>query len=275
MRLLTVVVAIVFLSSVAKAVSQNTCSKVIASAHPDYPPYHWQEGDKIVGASVDLNEMIFEELGVQFTAVFAGPWKRVLKSAEYNEIDFVMSLKRTSERETYLEFTTTPAFENPFAIFTLENRTFPFETWSDLSAKRGSKNAGDRYGEPLDSFVLQILALSDDFTLSDNVNRLVLGRVDYIIHGRYVGLAQFGALSRSMAGKLEIVPLDKNIMEGYVHSAFTLGSNCRHLLPQVSRKYLEYLADGTADALLRQNIERWIDANQDSSAVKDIYHRQN
>jgi polar amino acid transport system substrate-binding protein len=245
---------LVFASISGALASDQNCTPVTASAHPDYPPYHWREGGRIVGASVDLNKMIFQELGVAFDAVFTGPWKRVLKTAENGDIDFLMSLKKTDERSAFLDFTDTPAFENPFTVFTLRNRSFPLTVWENLKGRYGAKNAGDRYGEPFDSYVANVLELSDNFSFQDNVNQLLIGRIDYIIHGRYVGQAQFGAIQ----GGEDIVPLDWNVMNGFVHSGFSLNSPCRHLKDRVSKRYGELLADGTAERILSENVGRWI-----------------
>ncbi|WP_422018848.1 substrate-binding periplasmic protein [Roseibium sp.] len=243
-----------FVSISGALASDPNCTRVTASAHPDYPPYHWREGGRIVGASVDLNKIVFQELSVTFDAVFTGPWKRVLKTAENGEIDFLMSLKKTGERQRFLDFTDTPAFENPFTVFTLETRRFPLAVWNDLKGRYGAKNAGDRYGEPFDAYVANVLELSDNFSFQDNVNQLLVGRIDYIIHGRYVGQAQFGAIDGGKA----IVPLDWNVMNGFVHSGFTLNSACRHLKDKVSKRYGELLADGTAKRILSDNVGRWI-----------------
>lgn len=234
-----------------------SCERVVASAHPDYPPYHWREGGRIVGASVDLNRMIFKEIGVEFEAIYTGPWKRVLKTAENGGVDFLMSLKKTSERATYLDYTDNPTFENPFTVFTLTSNRFPLAGWEDLTEKRGAKNAGDRYGEPFDSFVAKTLKLSDNFSLQDNVNRLLVGRIDYIIHGRFVGKAQFGMIE----GGANIKPLDHNVVEGFVHSGFAKSSGCTHLLEHVDRRYRELLEDGTADRLLLESVDRWVAAS--------------
>ena len=251
--------------------SANECKKVIASAHPNYPPYHWREGNDIVGASVDLNRLVFAEIGVEFAAVYAGPWKRVLATAESNMIDFVMSLKRTSEREAFLQFTDYPAFPNPFTAFTLAEDTFDLERWSDLKALRGSKNAGDRYGQPLDSYVLEVLQLPDNDSLEDNVNRLILGRLDYIIHGRYVGQAQFG----SVDGGDKIVPLERDIIGGFIHSGFSLGSTCAVHLEYLNRRYLELFGDGTAERLLEENIEKWVASSRRQKSGEENTRRQN
>ena len=102
------------------------CTRVVFSANPDYPPYHWAEGDRIVGASVALTGRILDELGVAWQARFVGPWPRVLKSAEFGEIDLVVSLKPTPEREAYLEFTRNPSFPNPMAVFVARARPLRF-----------------------------------------------------------------------------------------------------------------------------------------------------
>ncbi|WP_422375204.1 substrate-binding periplasmic protein [Roseibium sp.] len=251
--------------------SANECKKIIASAHPNYPPYHWREGNEIVGASVDLNRLVFQEIGVEFAAVYSGPWKRVLATAESNMIDFVMSLKRTSEREAFLRFTDYPAFPNPFTAFTLVENSFDLERWSDLKALKGSKNAGDRYGQPLDSYVLEILKLPDNDSLEDNVNRLMLDRLDYIIHGRYVGQAHFGIIE----GGEKIVPLEKDIIGGFIHSGFSLGSSCAVHLEYLNRRYLELFGDGTAERLLEVNIERWVAFNHRQKAGEENTRRQN
>ncbi|WP_420411295.1 substrate-binding periplasmic protein [Roseibium sp.] len=234
--------------------ASSACDRVIASAHPDYPPYHWREGGRIVGASVDLNKMIFGEIGIPFEAIYTGPWKRVLKTAESGDVDFLMSLKKTPQRSKFLLYTEAPAFENPFTVFTLKTKQFPLLTWTDLKGKFGAKNAGDRYGEPFDTYVLNVLALSDNFSFLENVNRLLIERVDYIIHGRYVGQAQFGAID----GGENIVPLDWNVMNGFVHSGFARTSACVQLNPYVSQRYSELLSDGTAARLLADNVGRWI-----------------
>ncbi|WP_420337817.1 substrate-binding periplasmic protein [Roseibium sp.] len=244
---------------------------MIASAHPNYPPYHWQDGERIVGASVDLNTLVFSELGVEFVPVFAGPWKRVLKSAENGTLDFVMSLKQTEERDAYLTFTKYPAFPNPFTAFTLKDAGVDVRHWGDLSPLRGSKNAGDRYGQPLDDYVEKILKLPDNDAFEDNVNRLLMGRLDYILQGRYVGQAQFGVIGSSEP----IVPLSNNLIEAYVHSGFVMSSPCAEHFDYVNARYLELIGDGTAERLLDENLQKWV-ASQTSKQMKaGVFRKHN
>ena len=101
----------------AAPLAQAQCTRVVFSANPDYAPYHWAEGERIVGASVALTGRILDELGVAWEARHVGPWPRVLKSAEHGQIDLIVGLKPTPEREVYLQFTRSPAFPNPMAVF--------------------------------------------------------------------------------------------------------------------------------------------------------------
>ena len=164
------------------------CTRVVFSANPDYPPYHWAEGERIVGASVALTGRILDELGVRWEARFVGPWPRVLKSAEFGEIDLVVSLKPTPEREAYLQFTRAPSFPNPMAVFALRGRPLKFDTPVDLVGKRGGRTAGDRFGDEFDRFAQKQLTLEDADSLEINFNKLVAGRIDYVVTGLYTCL---------------------------------------------------------------------------------------
>lgn len=241
------------------------CSHIVASAHPDYPPYHWKEGGEIVGASVDLNRMIFAEIGVSFEARYKGPWRRVLKSAEHNEIDFLMGLKKTQERSQYLTYTEAPIFKNPFAIFVHKDRPFEFDGWASLEERRGGRNAGDRFGQPFDGYADRALSLESANTTAVNAAKLLAGRLDYMIHGRYVGQAYFEGLGVSEM----ITPLPNNLNDGLIHSGFTKDSPCVTHLPHVNQRYWELFNDGTAEALLDANIKRW-GALRQQGLFKDV-----
>ncbi len=229
------------------------CKEVTATAHPDYPPYHWKDGKHIIGASVDLNAKIFAELGIPFKVQYLGPWKRVLNRAELGKVDMVLGLKKTTERENYLTFSTSPIFPNPFTIFTLKDKQFKFNSWEDLKHHYGGKNAGDRYGDPFDTFANTHLSIEDAYSTQSNLSKLQAGRIEYVIHGRYVGRAHF----TNLPGGDQVVALELNINEGFIHSAFTKGSPCTKFLPYISKRYREMLESGEAEQFLDQNQNRW------------------
>lgn len=226
---------------------------MVFSAHPDYPPYHWAEGDKLVGASVTLTGRILDELGVRWEARFVGPWPRVLKSAEYGEIDLVVSLKRTPEREAYLAFTSAPSFPNPMAVFVARARPLRFDSPEDLVGKRGGRSAGDRFGDVFDRFAEQRLTLEDADSLAINFAKLGAGRIDYVVTGLYTGRAQL--LRSGLADRITALPRPVN--EGEVRNGFSRRSGCAALLAAMDAKLVAAQRSGLSAQLIEEALQQW------------------
>ncbi|MEY2690057.1 MAG: hypothetical protein RL375_4257 [Pseudomonadota bacterium] len=229
------------------------CSRVVLSAHPDYPPYHWAEGDKLVGASVALTGRILDELGVPWEARFVGPWPRVLKSAEYGEIDLVLSLKRTPEREAYLTFTATPSFPNPMAVFVSRARPLKFDSPEDLVGKRGGRSAGDRFGDVFDRYAEKHLQIEDADSLAVNFAKLAAGRIDYVVTGLYTGRAHL--LQTGQSDRL--VALPRPVNEGEVHHGFSRRSACASLLAAMDAKLAAAQRSGLPARLIEDALQLW------------------
>jgi polar amino acid transport system substrate-binding protein len=229
------------------------CRRVVFSANPDYPPYHWAEGGRIVGASVALTGRILDQLGVPWEARHVGPWPRVLKSAEHAQIDLVVSLKPTPEREAYLAFTRSPAFPNPMAVFTSRARPLRFDGPQDLVGKRGGRTAGDRFGDAFDRFAEQSLTLEDADTLGVNFQKLAAGRIDYVVTGLYTGRAQL--LRSGLAER--IAPLGRPVNEGFIHHGFARRSPCLSLLERVDAQLAAARQSGLAARLLEEALQEW------------------
>ncbi len=235
------------------AATAGPCNRVVFSANPDYPPYHWAEGDRIVGASVALTGRILDELGVAWEARHVGPWPRVLKSAEHGQIDLIVSLKPTPEREAYLVFTRAPAFPNPMAVFTARARPVKFDSPQDLVGKRGGRTAGDRFGEVFDRLAEQSLTLEDADSLGVNFLKLAAGRIDYVVTGLYTGRAQLLRMGLSD----RIVPLPRPVNEGEIHHGFSRLSPCAALVDAVSAKLAAARRDGLESRLLEEALLQW------------------
>lgn len=237
----------------AAATASARCSRVVFSANPDYPPYHWVEGGQLMGASVTLTGRILDEMGVAWEARDVGPWPRVLKSAEHGQIDLVVSLKPTPEREAYLVFTRTPAFANPMAVFVPKARPIPFDSPRDLVGKRGGRTAGDRFGDEFDRFAEQSLTLEDADSLGVNFQKLAAGRIDYVVTGLYPGRAQLLRLGLSD----RLAPLSQPVNTGFIHHGFSRRSPCAALVEAMSVRLAAARRDGLEARLLEEALQQW------------------
>jgi len=229
------------------------CTRVVFSANPNYPPFHWSDHGKLYGASIELTERIFKELGVAAEARYLGPWNRVLRAAQAGEIDLVTALKITPERETFLAFTRARFSANPMAVFVPAGRRFSYQGWNDLVGRVGLVARGDRFGEGFDEFVNSKLDVIASHSMEDGFANLARLRADYFVTSYFSGQAY-------LAGKgldATLVALSPMVNQGSVHHGFAQNSPCRALVEQVSEKLKAYEADGTTERLLATYLERW------------------
>lgn len=249
-RLRLLLVALLLCSGTAPG---SDCSRVVFSAHPDYPPYHWQDGERIVGASVALTGKILDDMGVRWEARFVGPWLRVLKTAEKGEIDLVAGLKPTPERDRFLAFTAAPAFPNPMAVFVAKARPIPFDGFADLVGRRGGKSAGDRFGDEFDRFAAASLTIEEADGLGVNFAKLAAGRIDYVVTGLYTGRAQLAAQGLSE----RITALPRLVNEGFVHHGFARNGRCMDLVAEFDRRLAAIARTPLPRELLERALGDW------------------
>lgn len=244
------ILSLLVLVSTNLVIANESCKSVTISSHPNYPPFHWRDGASLTGASIVISQTIFESIGVTTDIQYAGPWKRVLKNAELENIEFIPALKNTVERQAYLYFTKESFAHNPVAVFVRRAELFDVSELSDLSHYFGSINAGDRHGDPIDSFVSRQTSMQHIHGLEQNFKMLELGRTDYFITGLYTG-QQFIEVN-DLQPKVEI----KLVFEGLkVHNAFTrlFAAQC----PQVVNAFEERLQVLKQQGLVNDAIERY------------------
>ncbi|GGA69256.1 hypothetical protein GCM10011369_08630 [Neiella marina] len=244
---------VAFAYFVATDSQAQNCEVVTATAHPNYPPYQWRQEDKIVGATIDITRELFSQLNVDFQANYTGPWKRALQQVKVGQVDMVIGLKKTTDREQYISFTSSPIATNPFTVFVLQGNQFDIKTWRDLYGKKGGKNAGDRYGNAFDTFADRYLDLEESYAVASNFNKLKAGRIDYFIHSRFAGLAQLSVSAD--AASFAVLPY--NVNEGLLHSGFATNSPCAIYNGAISLGYQKLLDSGEVERLLKLNIAKW------------------
>lgn len=238
-------------------VNAAECHSVQVTTHPDYPPFHWAEGGKLIGATIDVTGQILDTLGVKWQAAPSGPWKRVLKTAEYGKVDIITGLKRVPEREQYLAYTSTPIYSNPVAIFTRTKDNFSIDQLSDLKPLMGSISFGDRHGEPIDSFVDSQFNMQRIIGLEANFKMMQKGRTQYFILGYYTG--QNYLFKNQLEDQFTA---NKIFYNNVIHVAFSKRSQCLHLLPAFNQELARLKQSGLLTAKLKEYEKLWRDLNK-------------
>lgn len=263
----SIVCALVLASSLVFGQQLNTCDEVVYTAHPKYPPFHWAQDDRIVGLSNDIAQSIFQRLGIKARSAHVGPWKRVLKEAKNGNIDLVLGLKNTPERQTYLSFTTTPLLDNPVSVFVAKGKTFPFKGWEDLIARHGVLNAGDRFGPQFDQFVTSNLSIQRIHGLEPSFRMLTLGRADYFITGKYPGQA----FLRTSDLKDKIETLSHDVLDGQIDFGFVTSSPCAKYITAFEQELLKLYQQRHTQNLFDKYWGLWLDSQDVLISVHPDY----
>lgn len=215
------------------------CEQIRISAHPNYPPFHWVQDGKLVGASIEITTKILDELDIKWTTHYVGPWKRVLHQAESGNIDLIPALKISEERQRFLTFTPTPFYNNPIAVFSLNSSVLgDVDELADLKGLAVSINAGDKHGNLIDSFLVENNVV-EVIGLAENFRMLELERVDYFVTGKQTALAYLNSTQQTDKFKIAL-----EINNAQIHHGFSKRSTCAHLVDAFSEKLAQKSENG-------------------------------
>jgi len=88
-----------------------------------FPPFHYYEKGKLEGLSADYTTLIADSLGLKLRILANLAWPQVLKRVRQGDIDLIVCIAKTADRETYLDFSI-PYLMSPLIIVTRDNSPF-------------------------------------------------------------------------------------------------------------------------------------------------------
>ena len=181
-------VAAVILVACCIAVVSEQKPVVIISGHTHWSPAMSSDGKgNIVGFGPDATEMVLKEIGYNARSLDVGPWNVVQEKARTGEIDAIVALYKTKEREEYLDYSI-PYMTDPIVLFFASGKNFTYNSKEDLIGKRGIATVGDSYGQEIDDFIVEAnLNMSRVATPQEAFHLLGEGKADYFIYSAYSG----------------------------------------------------------------------------------------
>ena len=237
----------------AGAAAADTCSALRATAHPDYQPYSWNQGDALVGAVPDVALRLAAEIGIDLELIPAGNWNRAIDMGRRGQVDLIMALKYTNERARYFAYTDTPFYSNDTVLFVPANSSFAYTAWSDLKDTFATITLGDRAGGGFDKFLFANANVRTASTLAENFLLLDRGEADYLVKGRLPGLTYLTA--NGTADRYKI--LEPPVADDPVYFAMSRSSPCLDILSSIELRLAEYLRLDIAAEAIERNIGRW------------------
>ena len=225
---------------VAQVYSLAEC-KQLKVAGPDewnQNSYFDAKSQRHQGLAYALLHKIAESQQLPYEILPNVPWKRVLKYAENGEVDIIVAIYQSAERERYVEFSE-PFINNDVKIYVQKGREFDYKRFADLIGKKGLWPAGASYGDEFDTFAHR-LDLVDKANIDDLFMYLERGTVDYALQNsdRATHYIEQNNLNK------KIVALPQSLLSVSVRFGYSRKSRCGALIEKFKTEYQHMFETG-------------------------------
>lgn len=240
------------------SVAAGKCERLVVTGSPDAPPYLWQDPQNpkhLIGASADLLQQVAGELGIKVQLLYAGKRSEALEEVRIGRMDMLADASLTVSELESLDYIHPPLLENDYLVWTRKDSTLVYNEAQDLHGHPGALSEKSRMTPAFGTFAEQQLTLARTPNLTQAFQKLLLGEVEFVLAGRYSGMA--AAQTLSMANDLiaRPQPIDKPGL--FLAVSHNSACNDPWLRGQLAKKMTELPASGLTEAVLQRNIERW------------------
>lgn len=247
------------------SVAAGKCERLVVTGSPDAPPYLWQDPQnpkQLIGASADLLQQVAKDLGIKVELLYAGKRSQALDEVRSGRMDMLADAPMTFNELENLDYIHPPLLENDYLVWTRKGSTLVYSEARDLQGHQGGVSEKSRMTQAFSTFAEKQLTLTRTANLTQALQKLLLGEVEYVLAGRYSGMAAAQALG--MAN--DLLAFEQPIDRPGLFLALSHNSACNDpwLRGQLAKKMTELPASGLTEAALQRNIERWKAQQQQS-----------
>ncbi|MGE8151097.1 substrate-binding periplasmic protein [Pseudomonas vancouverensis] len=242
----------------ALSFAAGKCERLVVTGSPDAPPYLWQDPQNpkhLIGASADLLQQVAGELGLKVELLYAGKRSQALDEVLSGRMDMLADASLTvSELET-LDYIHPSLLKNDYLVWTRKDSTLVYNEAQDLQGHSGAVSEKARLSAPFSTFAQQQLTLTQTSGLTPAFQKLLLGEAEFVIAGRYSGMATVQTLGMAADLIARSQPIDRPGL--FLAISHNSACNDPWLRGQLTKKMTELPASGLAEAALLRNVERW------------------
>ena len=232
----------------------QSCTQLKVTAHPDYPPFAWTSGAGIDGALMRVVERFSRAARIPMTVEPAKNWEEAQRRAASGEVDLIVGLYRTPQREADLMYIDRPVASDPIGVFIRQSDADDIDDLSDLRTLKGAAAAGESFGVDFDLRVAKQLTMFRTENLETAIKFLVAKQADYVLAGLYPGLAHLRQIGPGHGVALTQAAL---IPSQPLYVAFSRKSPCLALAPSLEAQIEKTTARGDMDGLVAEALIRW------------------
>ncbi|MFJ3523252.1 substrate-binding periplasmic protein [Pseudomonas sp. NPDC090203] len=255
---LTSLLAGLFLLPSMAAVAAGKCDRLVVTGSPDAPPYMWrdpQDPAHLMGANADLLKEAAGQMGIKLEFLFAGKRSQALEEVRTGRMDLLADTPLKSSELESLDFIHPPIAQNEIMVWTRAGRPQPFNSLADLQGHPGAISEKTRVTSAFENAIKDHLTLEKQPNLTQAFQKLMLGQVEFVLAGRYAGMALTQTLGMSRDLLAQPLPLDRPGL--YLALSFNSACNDPWLRGQLAKKMTELAASGRSNEAVTRNLELW------------------
>jgi ABC-type amino acid transport substrate-binding protein len=234
------------------------CERLVVTGSPDAPPYLWQDPQNpkhLIGASADLLQQVAGELGIKAELLYAGKRSQALEEVRSGRMDMLADAPLMVSELESLDYIHPPMLENDYQVWTRKDSSLIYNDVQDLHGHPGALLEKSRLTSAFGTYAEQNLTLIRTPNLPQAFQKLLLGEVEFVLAGRYSGMA----MAQTLGMANDLIVREQPVDRPGLFLAISHNSACNDpwLRGQLAKKMTELPASGLTEAVLQRNIERW------------------
>ncbi|KTC62901.1 ABC transporter substrate-binding protein [Pseudomonas fluorescens ABAC62] len=256
LRLWTLLLGLTVLPALSLAAGK--CERLVITGSPDSPPLLWrdpQDPTHLIGATADVLQQVAKDLGLKIDLLYGGKRSLALDEVRSGRMDILADAPLNLGELDNLDYIHPALVHTDYLVWTRKDSALIYTTAADLHGHKGAVSERSRLSAGFETFAGEQLTLQRLPTLTPAFQKLLLGEADYVLAGRYSGMAMAQTLGMSN----DLIARDTPVDQPGLHLAISHNSACNDpwLRGQLSKKMTELSASGVTEAALQRNLERW------------------
>lgn len=235
----------------------GNCERLVMVGHPDYPPFSWAVGKRLLGMGPSLVERLAADAGVELELRATDSWPAALQMVMRGHADGVYGLYRNSERMQWLTYLVTPIADDQVGVIVARGKAFPYKDRNSLIGRRGVTSNGESFEDSLDTFITARLDVARVPGQAAALRSVISGKSEYAIEPLATAMAEARALK--IEDKIEV--LGKPLLSTKMYIAFSRQSPCRELADRFNRELRAFASNGTLSRLTKEANDLWDQRN--------------
>ncbi len=234
------------------------CERLVITGSPDAPPYLWrdpQDPTHLIGASADLLQQVGKDLGLKIDLLYGGKRSLALNEVSSGRMDMLADAPLTTRELETLDYIHPALVQTDYLVWTRKDSALVYNQAADLHGHKGAVSERARMSRDFEAFATEQLTLQRTPTVTPAFQKLLLGEVDYVLAGRYSGMA----MAQSLGMDKDLMARELPIDQPGLFLAISHNSACNDpwLRGQLAKKMTELPASGLAETALQSNLQRW------------------